>query len=435
MDQIPPLLPLLANPRLDINFTVEVLLTAGHHPISDPELLIAKAVNQLANLNDASLSSKFYNVAGGYYDDRTDDLARSLQFFDKALGLAKNCATVEEARVLNSIARTKCSIGQYSAAQMRAHEAQRRAQMCGNLYQEALALETEAVCCLRKGNPKAAIALCQQGRQLVQLCGMHGGQTDHSIMITVANAHGAKSEYAEARNILASLAEKTSVSQSPVKYASSLINMAVIDLVTAKPEAEVYFKIEKAKEIFTAICHPCAIELCRMVSADLKLRQGNIAEAKILFQEGVNSRWGDADTVNYVLERLADVSCWPSDEITLSSRWAVVYLVYAKKLQRKVELYTALQFLGDGLMVQGDKDTAQSLFEVALEAFTEMDIHHRRADCMLRLGDISKQRGDLIKAVRLWKDARPLFERSSQGYEVAKIDTRLAAVDANTLQQ
>ncbi|KAJ7434660.1 hypothetical protein FB451DRAFT_1195151 [Mycena latifolia] len=89
----------------------------------------------------------------------------------------------------------------------------------------------------------------------------------------------------------------------------------------------------------------------------------------------------------------------------------------------------------DGFLLQGDEVTAHSLFEIALEAFTEMDIHQSRADCMLHLGDIAKQSGDLIKAVELWKHARPLFEQSLQTKEVAKIDTRLAAVDVDLLWQ
>ncbi|KAJ7462439.1 hypothetical protein FB451DRAFT_1404242 [Mycena latifolia] len=181
---------------------------------------------------------------------------------------------------------------------------------------------------------------------------------------------------------------------------------------------------------------PIGIDYCRMVLADLKLRERDISHAKELFQAGLDSQWGkDAEVVAYILARLADVTCWPSPEIKWSSRWQVVYLAYSKKSQRKVDLYKAFQFLGDGFMLQGDEDTAHSLFEVALEAFTEMDIHRSRADCMLRLGDIAKQSRDLVKAVGLWKNARPLFERSLQAKEVAKIDTRLAAVETDHLQE
>ncbi|KAJ7479113.1 hypothetical protein FB451DRAFT_1172233 [Mycena latifolia] len=263
----------------------------------------------------------------------------SLQFFDKALTLATNCANGhQQARTLNGLALTKRAIGDYSEAQRHACEAQERSQICGNVYQEALALHHHAVCCLYGGNNKVEIALCQEARQLLQLCGMHGGQLDIQIMITLAGAHEAKSEYAEARNIDASIIENTSSHKAPWNYGVTLVNIADIDLVIGKPEAEVYFKIEEAKEIFTAICVPSGLDYCRVVLASLKLRESNIPEAKMLFLECLNSQWGkDADAVTYVLRRVADVSCWSSHGTQWSLRWAVVYLAYAKKLQRKFD--------------------------------------------------------------------------------------------------
>ncbi|KAJ7689185.1 hypothetical protein B0H17DRAFT_1067236, partial [Mycena rosella] len=44
---------------------------------------------------------------------------------------------------------------------------------------------------------------------------------------------------------------------------------------------------------------------------------------------------------------------------------------------------------------------------------------------MLRLGDMARQRGQFMKAVKLWETARPLFERSSQMRDVAQVDARL----------
>jgi hypothetical protein len=54
---------------------------------------------------------------------------------------------------------------------------------------------------------------------------------------------------------------------------------------------------------------------------------------------------------------------------------------------------------------------------------------------MLRLGDISKGHGDLLKAVELWETARPLFEQSSQAKQVEKIDQRLAGVSEDVLEK
>ncbi|KAJ7469517.1 hypothetical protein FB451DRAFT_1476337 [Mycena latifolia] len=389
MDQIPPLLPHLGDPRLEINFTIEVL--TEYSPIPNPELLIDRAVHHLANLNDPYLACKFYFASGAYYDSWKDDLAMSLQFLDKALTVARNCGNAEEqTRILNGLARMKHSIGDHSGAQIHAREAEERSQMCGNVYLEALALDNQALCCSCLGNSKAAIALWQRGRQLLQLCGMSSGGLDHRIMMAQANVHSQKSEYAEAHSVLTTIANNTSPNKDAGNHAWSIINIAQIDLVTAKPEPDVQCNIEKAKEIFTTMCLPRGIDYCGVLLADLKLRERDIPHAKELFQAGLNSQWGkDADVVAYTLARLAE----------------------------------------------GDEDTAHSLFEVALEAFTQMDIHRSRAECMLPLGDIAKECGDLVKAVGLWRDARPLFERSLQGKEVAKIDTRFAAIDADHLRQ
>ncbi|KAJ7442886.1 P-loop containing nucleoside triphosphate hydrolase protein, partial [Mycena latifolia] len=56
MDQIPHLLPQLADPRLETDFIIEVSLTASHYSIPNPELLINPAAHHLANLNDPSLA-------------------------------------------------------------------------------------------------------------------------------------------------------------------------------------------------------------------------------------------------------------------------------------------------------------------------------------------------------------------------------------------
>jgi hypothetical protein len=117
------------------------------------------------------------------------------------------------------------------------------------------------------------------------------------------------------------------------------------------------------------------------------------------------------------------------------SSWTTVYLAHSIKFKEKLGINKALQFLGNIFLAQADKDTAVSLFGIALEGFTYMDVHHSRAECMLRLGDVAKEHGDLLKAVEFWDAARPLFERSSQGKQVELIDERLASVSTDVLQQ
>jgi hypothetical protein len=117
------------------------------------------------------------------------------------------------------------------------------------------------------------------------------------------------------------------------------------------------------------------------------------------------------------------------------SSWATVYLAHSLKFKEKLGINKALQFLGDIFLAQGDEDMAVSLFIVALEGFTYMDVHCSRAECMLRLGDISKRCGDLLKAGEFWEMARSLFERSSQGNQVEQVDKRLVSIGEDVLEQ
>ncbi|KAJ7620701.1 hypothetical protein DFH06DRAFT_1143808 [Mycena polygramma] len=156
--------------------------------------------------------------------------------------------------------------------------------------------------------------------------------------------------------------------------------------------------------------------------------------AKTLFSKCLNWSLGkNADITSSCLERLGDVSRWNSSPDT--SSWATVLLAHALKFKEKLLVHKALLSLGQIFHQQADEGTATSLFNVTLEGFTQMDVHRSRAECMLHLGDIHKGHGDLLKAVELWDTARPLFERSSQGKQVKKIDERLASVGGNVLEQ
>ncbi|KAJ7806510.1 hypothetical protein B0H13DRAFT_2387049 [Mycena leptocephala] len=87
----------------------------------------------------------------------------------------------------------------------------------------------------------------------------------------------------------------------------------------------------------------------------------------------------------------------------------------------------ALRYIGD-LLVEDEEDTSLSLFSAALDAFTFMDVHRDRADCMVRIAAICERRGEIRNAVDLLQKARPLFEKSSQRQEISKIDLKLRSV-------
>jgi hypothetical protein len=146
----------------------------------------------------------------------------------------------------------------------------------------------------------------------------------------------------------------------------------------------------------------------------------------------VQSQKADVEVEFACLERLADLSTGMNN-VPTTIGWAGIFLATALRSNNKVGTMKAFRCLGQISAVQGDDKTALSLFNVALDGFTLMDVHQWRADCMVRMADIWKTHGKVLRAVGLWKAARPLFTRSSQAKDVAKIDAKLAEVKAEIL--
>ncbi|KAJ7794613.1 hypothetical protein B0H14DRAFT_2621750 [Mycena olivaceomarginata] len=75
--------------------------------------------------------------------------------------------------------------------------------------------------------------------------------------------------------------------------------------------------------------------------------------------------------------------------------WAMgdCFLAYALRPQVRSRLlvHQALRRLGDLLMGQGADDTALSVLMVALEGFTQMDVHQSRAECMQAMGNVYRK--------------------------------------------
>ncbi|KAJ7926950.1 hypothetical protein B0H13DRAFT_1861715 [Mycena leptocephala] len=79
-------------------------------------------------------------------------------------------------------------------------------------------------------------------------------------------------------------------------------------------------------------------------------------------------------------------------------------------------------------VAQGDEETGLTLYEVALDGFTFMDIHRWRAECTDHIGTILERRGDIAKAAIFLREAKPLFATSLQTKNSARMETKLLAL-------
>jgi tetratricopeptide (TPR) repeat protein len=261
---------------------------------------------------------------------------------------------------------------------------------------------------------------------------MSGSEADLGIMAAQAEVHKCKSEYSEAWKIHTEILHITA-DQDLDWHAIALLNVAEIEVLMGVPKHDVQRNIDLAREIFTSMHRESGRIFCDIILADLYLKEQDLPVAKTLLQKSLKLAPEDNEIKLCCLERLGNVNSWGPDESIPG--WMTIFLVHSLKSQAKLQVCKALQFFGQIFLMQHDEDTAISLFTVALEGFTYMDVHHSRAECMLRLGDISTSHGDMLKAVEFWTTARPLFERSCQAKQVQCIEERLACIGSDVLEQ
>jgi tetratricopeptide (TPR) repeat protein len=363
-----------------------------------------------------------------FYQLHDNDLNKAMQFCQTPLTLvnSKEDSKVQLA-VSMQLAWLKSQTGDYSAARVHAHEAWRLTKISGNIFREASAIQVGSVCWHALGSYSHSIFLFQRARQLLNLCGLSDGTQDRGIMIDMAEVHRTKSEYAEARSIHSRILDTVQIKQEPSQYALAILNIAQIDVEVDASKDEVQRNIATAQAIYETMGDSISVTYCETIQAALHLREGSWVAANTLFLKCLRFSEGKLfEAVTYCLERLGNVRCWSA--VSPTSTWPIVFLGHALKIKNRLEINKAIQFLGDMSLLENDQQTAISLFTVALEGFTQMDIHRSQAECMLQLGDISRASGNVVEALKLWETARLLFERSSQAEKVLQINNRLAGI-------
>ncbi|KAJ7793521.1 hypothetical protein B0H14DRAFT_2622789 [Mycena olivaceomarginata] len=152
------------------------------------EELLAQAILCLEHVNDPLLESKLHKAAGDHFYTCRLDSAQAMQFYQKALGLAKLCGDSDQCcNVLQSMALLKWGNGNYLSAQLYVTESERLSKLATNLYQAAKGLWTGAMCSMSLGNFQQSIDQLQRGRDIIGICGLVGGTLDPVISVRQIN--------------------------------------------------------------------------------------------------------------------------------------------------------------------------------------------------------------------------------------------------------
>ncbi|KAJ7036772.1 hypothetical protein C8F04DRAFT_1336260 [Mycena alexandri] len=345
-----------------------------------------------------------------------------MSFFEASLLLSREIGHLyHQGTTLLQLSWMNWSSGNYLVSQTQAREVQRLAVLSSDLLQEASGLRMEVMSCTALGNYKRSLSLCHRAREIVQLCGLSGGNLEHLIMTSEAVVHRRKSDFQAARALHV---EIMNLNKSLEERSLAVLNIGLLDVqLGALEQAQSSF--DTVKSLSAILSRPRGMIYCEVGFAGICLQQGNHSVAKEIYERIVKSSWGkEHDIVNDCLVSLGDCTRWSSHDSVWVFRWTVILFVLGMKSQTMLLIHEALRCLGD-FFIQQDADTAQSLFIVALEGFTEMDVHQGKGKCLLRLGDIAFDGGEKHRAVAFWREALPLFEKSSQAKEVAQVTVRL----------
>lgn len=242
-------------------------------------------------------------------------------------------------------------------------------------------------------------------------------------------------EFSAARSIQAEIARETILVQDIYSHAYAVMNLAEIDVIVGAQEHDVEENLQAARNLFREMNVTLGSTMCEIITANLDLREGRFISAKTRFVECFRLSWGNYhEHVSYCLEGLGNGSLWRDEDREWASSCTVAFLGVALKSKEKLAINKAFCYLADNFLYQGDSSTAQRLYVVALEAFTQMDVHGSRAHCLRGLGDIAKKLGGFQEAKQLWKEAQTLFEKSSLERDVDGIGARLNLLPRGVVQ-
>jgi tetratricopeptide (TPR) repeat protein len=247
------------------------------------------------------------------------------------------------------------------------------------------------------------------------------------LMNIEANVHLDKTEYSDARCIQEAILHQTSVVLSPLRHAHALFAIAALDLATGTSADIVIHNLEAVETLLQHRKYLHRLIRCDYIRADLRLREGDAMGARAEYiRLFAATRDHDPDLSLYCLAKLGDPTEPVHDEMECA-RWAIVFFAFALHpvVQSTFIVHRALRRLGDVLVQQGAYNAALNILAIALDRFTQMDVHQSRAECMRTIGDVYVRYRDLYKAREIWEVARPLFVHSEQTKEVARIDERL----------
>jgi tetratricopeptide (TPR) repeat protein len=404
---------------VDINECIEVGNTFFKDAVDEEKCKLSSRAS--ITLTIICIDHWYYILA--FFNYRRNNIRQGLHWCEFALSQKQDntspvyCSLLELTSVLLTMS------GKASGAINLARKASQISEFVGDTWGQSRAMKVECTSQFALGNLRCAGALAKAAHRLgppemKEACKEH-----------LACVHLAKTEYQEAQDLLLqNMAYWTSLKTPVTDTVLRQLMLAEIAIETGGELEDISRHIEVARiQCNTFVVWPVGLIHCDRLTADLHLLQGKFSVARefetclLSYQQSQ-----DAEGIELVLKRLADIQYGIHSHRT-TWKWTIILLAHALATKSRGAIAKALRCIGD-LLVEDDENTSLSLFSAALDAFTFMDVHRDRADCMVRIAAIFEHRGEIENAVDLLQKARPLYARSSQTQEIFKIDAKLQSV-------
>ncbi|KAJ7142631.1 hypothetical protein C8R44DRAFT_974274 [Mycena epipterygia] len=378
-------------------YLIERLTSSNQCPMSDPDSHIAAGNQYFAAGSD--LDNAAWDNALGIYYDGLGDLSTALRHHKTAFALAtagKGPAFIAE-RALAS--RGISGILSQTGAHLEAYQYAKRAEayetLLGDVQWQAAAISMQASCCIALADFRTAQALCVKAIDLLKECGLQNGVQGSILRSHRAHIHLLKTEYMDARQIVASLARPKFAG---IPFTQSMAfahhNLAVLDIALGASAELVLRNLAIARDQFNMTRWSLATARCDATRAALHLREGEVVQAKEIFERSFTALHHKSTlAADFCLERLADVGSAMHDPQG-TSKWTVIYIASSFKTRNRLAIAKVLHLCGKLFVTFDDDETALSLFRIALDGFESMEIHQHRADCLSRMTTILDRRGD-----------------------------------------
>ncbi|KAJ7738209.1 hypothetical protein B0H14DRAFT_3610893 [Mycena olivaceomarginata] len=432
MQHLPIIIESNHDPRLKWSYVRVCVEGIAGRPMSvgDVDALANEGVQYFIQANDLEGEAGVYLTLSSYYD-RVGDIHKCLEFNKLGMDLATKLNHPRyQVRALHKRALIESILGKYHESLVHLREVQKLARVSGRVNEECSSVADEAIPLCRLGKFTEALECTSHGHELLLMNGLQGSDIEVCFLDRKAEIYFQKTEYAEARRLIELVVRMTGRHRAPYFHANAVRTLAQIDIIAGIADSAILPNLDAARKLATELSWPHALLMCDIFQYQLDIRRGDQVKAYTSLKRLVAKAGLDAEVMFLSLESLGELSngmCGLEETFC----WAAIYFALAKKTQDLGHTYQALRYLGDIFLTQNDEETALSVFQVVLDGSTEMDVHRRRADCMLRMGDIYLRRRELDRAKQLWDTARPLFVRSSRAKDATSIGSKLAQLARN----